>query len=324
MKRYLGFLIGLVTILGLGLLGWLNRYNLYDAFRLYHYKPPVAIVQLADQTTMTPRARRLFYVYHPVIENSMAFNQDCQVTEQAIVLGCTVINKGIYLYDVKDPELNGVEQVTAAHEMLHIVYSRLSHSELSYINNLVLTTYNQLAPSNSVLKGEYQSYLKTEGSGAVLNELHSVLGTEISQLPPTLENYYKQFFTNRQVIVNYASHYENLFLQRQQMVEQDDQQLSTWQQTIGSDESQLQLENQQLASHLAQLNQLRSSDQVDAYNNSVASYNQEVVTYNNLINQTKQLINQYNNLLAVRNSIALSENKLVQSISSLPSTITAQ
>jgi flagellar biosynthesis/type III secretory pathway protein FliH len=324
MKHATGWLIGLVAVILIATLGWFNRYNIYDWYRLHDYTPPTAIIQLANQTTMTPYARKLFYVYHPIIEGSAAFNQDCQVTAQAIVLGCTAINKGIWLYNVQTPQLNGVEQVTAAHEMLHVAYSRLSSSKLKYINNLVMATYNKLAPNDPLLRSEYQSYLKTEGAGAVPNELHSVLGTEISKLPSALETYYAQYFTNRQAIVNYANSYEGAFTQRQAQVQKDDQQLSTWQKEISSDEQTLQTEDQQIQAQSAQLNQERSSGQTNAYNSGVPAYNQAVDSYNTLIGQTKQLIDQYNTLVASRNSIAVSEDKLIQSISSLPSSISSQ
>ena len=324
MNKTLGWGIGLTVLIAVGLLTWVNRYNIYDSYRLYDYTPPNAIVQLANQTTMTPYAKKLFYVYHPIIENSNDFNKDCQVTEAAIVLGCTSINRGIWLYNVSDPQLNGVEQVTAAHEMLHVGYSRLSPSELKYINGLIIATYNKLAPTDPLLKTEYQSYLKTEGQGAVDNELHSVLGTEISTLPPALESYYSRYFTNRQVIVNYANQYEDVFTERQQQVQQDDQQLNSWQQQISSDETQLQSQNQQIQAQLTQLNQLKANGQTDEYNSQIPAYNSAVDTYNALVDSTKQLITGYNQLVVSRNSIAISEDKLIQSISSLPSSIKGQ
>lgn len=324
MKRVLGWVIGLGVVAGLVFLGWLNRYNIYDEYRLYDYTPPPAIVTLANQTTMTPYARKLFYVYHPTIEGAVAFNKDCQVTEQAIVLGCTSINRGIWLYNVTDPRINGVEQVTAAHEMLHVAYSRLSPSELKYVNNLVMTTYYKLAPTDPLLKTEYQSYLKTEGAGAVPNEMHSVLGTEVGTLPPALESYYKQYFTNRQAIVAYANQYEGVFTQREQEVKSDDQQLSSWQQQINTNEQALQAQYQQIQSQQSQLNQLKASNQINAYNSEVDTYNNNVDSYNNLINQTKSIISGYNQLIITRNAIAVQEDDLIKSISSLPNTIPTQ
>lgn len=323
-RQGLGWLITIIVIIVAVGLSWLNRYNIYDEYRLYNYNPPATIVTLANQTTMTPYARKLFYVYHPTIEGAKAFNQDCNVTEQAIVLGCTAINKGIWLYNVQDPQLNGVEQVTAAHEMLHVAYSRLSPSKLKYINNLVVSTYNKLAPTDPLLKSEYNSYLKTEGQGAVDNELHSVLGTEVSVLPPALENYYKTYFTNRQAIVNYADQYEDVFTQRQKSVSTDDQQLATWQQQISSNEQTLQTKYQTIQSAQAQLNSLKNSGQISEYNSQIDSYNQSVDSYNSLVDQTKTLISNYNQLVTTRNAIAVQEDDLIKSISSLPSTITSQ
>jgi hypothetical protein len=320
----LATLITAVLLIGLVFLAWINRYNIYDEYRLYNYTPPTSIVSLANQTTMTPYARKLFYVYHPVFENANVFNQDCNVTEQAIVLGCTQINKGIWLYNVQDSQLNGIEQVTAAHEMLHVGYSRLSPSKLKYINNLVMSTYYKLAPTDPLLKSEYESYLKTEGAGAVPNEMHSVLGTEVAVLPPALENYYKIYFTNRQAIVNYANQYESVFTSRQKAVQTDDSQLSAWQLTINSNEASLKTQYQQITAAQAQLNTYKSSGQISAYNSGVDSFNNLVENYNSLVDQTKSLITQYNNLVITRNAIAVQEDNLIQSISSLPNTISTK
>jgi hypothetical protein len=239
-------------------------------------------------------------------------------------LGFTAINKVLYLYSVNDPVLTGVEQVTAAHELLHIGYSRLSSSELKYVNGLVLSTYNNLAPTYPLLNSEYQSYLKGEGAGAVANEMHSVLGTEIGNLPQPLEDYYKKYFTNRQAIVNYANNYEKVFTQRQSQVAQDDKQMLLWQQQINTNQQQLQLDETQLQSQQNILNQQKNNGQAETYNNSVNSYNFAVSKYNILVAQTKSLISQYNQLVVDRNNLANSEDKLIQSISSLPNTISSQ
>ncbi len=320
----LGWLITLLAIIGLVILGWVNRYNIYDEYRLFNYTAPASIATLADQTTMTPYARKLFYVYHPTIENAAAFNQDCSVTEQAVVLGCTSINKGIWLYNVQDPELNGVEQVTAAHETLHVAYSRLSPSELKYVNNLVMSAYNSLAPTNPQLKSEHDSYLKTEGPGSIPNEMHSVLGTEVSVLPSALENYYKTYFTNRQAIVNYANQYENAFTQRQKIVQADDNQLNAWHQQILVNKQTLQDQNQQILAQQTQLNQLRDSGQISAYNSGVDSFNKSIENYNSLVAQTRSLISNYNQLVVSRNAVAFQVNNLSKEINSQPSTISGK
>jgi hypothetical protein len=317
-------LVVLLIIIGVGLLVINKRLALSDWLRLYDYTPSSAIANLATEDTMTPYARHLFYVYHPTLEDSTEFNRDCTVSEQAIVLGCTVIGQGIYLYQVDNVTLNGVEQVTAAHEMLHVAYSRLSTKERNYIDGLVMSTYNKLSKSDPLLGQEEQDYLKTEGQGAVANELHSVLGTEVANLPPALENYYKQYFSDRQTIVNYATSYESVFTNAKQEISADDTQLSSWQTTIKNNEATLTSEDQQIDSQRQTLVQLQSSGQTSQYNSEVSAFNESVSSYNNLATATRQLINQYNQLVETRNNIATQEDQLVNSISSLPSTIPTQ
>ncbi len=323
-SKGLGLLITILVVIGLVFIGWANRFNIYNELRLYGYNPPASIVQLADQTTMTPYARKLFYVYHPAVQNSENFNQNCKVAEQAEVLGCTVIYKGIYLYNVQEPELNGVEQVTAAHETLHAIYSQLSASNKKHVDSMVMSAYSQLSSTNPTLKTEYDLYVKSEGVSSIPNEMHSILGTTVATLPSDLEAYYKKYFTDRQTIVNYYNTYEAAFTQRQQAVKTDDIQLNSWQATITANRQTLQTQGQALQAQQAQLNSLRSSNQIAAYNAGVSSYNQAVDSYDNLVEQTKSLISQYNALIVSRNAIAVQENNLIKSISSQPSTITTQ
>ena len=46
---------------------WLARFEVYDWWKLKNYTPPSEVVQLAQETTMTDKARRLFYVHKPQI-----------------------------------------------------------------------------------------------------------------------------------------------------------------------------------------------------------------------------------------------------------------
>jgi hypothetical protein len=114
-----------LLVLWLALLGATayNRQNIIDWWRLWNYQAPAAIAQLATQDTMTAYARRIFYVNNAALDSKTVFSKQCPNNggEQTIVLGCYHSNQaGIFLLGVTDPRLNGVEQVTAAHEMLHV------------------------------------------------------------------------------------------------------------------------------------------------------------------------------------------------------------
>jgi hypothetical protein len=302
---------------------WHNRWWLYDEYKLYGYNPPPAIAAIASEDQLTNYSKTLLYVYHPALDNKTDFNNDCKVMPDTTVLGCTIINRGIYLYNIQDPTLNGIVQVTTAHEMLHVAYSRLSGKQLQTINRLVISTYNKLAPNNPELKSEYDSYLKTEGPGALDNEMHSILGTEIANLPPALENYYKQYFKNRQLIVNFTNQYQSVFLARKAAVASDDQQLSSLKSQIDSLFATLSSELASLKSQQSSLNALQANGNYSEYNNQVDAYNSLVNLYNSQIPTYQDLVDSYNTLVAQRNLIAISENKLSNEINSLSATAPA-
>src|SRR5665213_1897181 len=98
--------------------------DISDWFKLRNYTPPASVKAFAVADTMTPYAIHMFYINHPAVESNVsAFRAKCAIAEQTIVLGCyRGLEQGIEIYNVKDPRLNGVQQVTAAHEMLHAAY----------------------------------------------------------------------------------------------------------------------------------------------------------------------------------------------------------
>ncbi len=122
------YCLRIIAVLGVALA---NRQGIYDWLRLRGYDPPSAVVKLADQDGMKDYTRHLFYLNRPqLLSDVSSFRQACTQSENTIVLGCYHPGEdGIYIYDVQDPKLSGVEQVTAAHEVLHAVYERLSDSD---------------------------------------------------------------------------------------------------------------------------------------------------------------------------------------------------
>jgi hypothetical protein len=118
-------LVILLAIVAFPVVAIANVQAIEDWWNLRGYSPPAEIAKLAAEDTMTPKAQRLFYVNHPqLISDKAQFRQACPLSEQTIVLGCYYhiqgsIKEGIALSDITDNRLNGVEEVTAAHETLH-------------------------------------------------------------------------------------------------------------------------------------------------------------------------------------------------------------
>ncbi len=298
-----------------------QRQALYDQWRLYNYVAPTAVANLATQDTMTAYARRIFYVNHPKITSGSDFSLSCPNNggEKTIILGCYHGGQlGITLLAVNDPLLNGVEQVTAAHEMLHSAYDRLSSSEKKRVDTM-LQDYYQTGLKDQRIVSILDAYRKSEPND-VVNEMHSIFGTEISNLPPSLEQYYKRYFTNRAQVAAFAAHYQSEFTSRQAFISSASAQLVVLKSQIDSLESDLAVKLAAINTERSRLDALRHSDPA-AYNASIASYNQLVDSYNVEVNRLQALINQYNTLVDRMNAVALEENQLVKELSGTSTTI---
>ena len=303
---------GVVIAIGVGLL---HARDIQDWWKLRDYHPPAAISNLADETTMTAKARRYFYVTHPSIEDRQAFNQNCKVDhEQTIVLGCYVSSsQSIYIFNVDDNRLNGVEEVTAAHEMLHAAYARLGQDQKTKLDAM-LEQQMKLLSGDSHLQDLIAIYNKQE-PGQLLNEMHSILGTEYGHLEPNLEAYYSQYFTNRQAVVDYANSYKSVFNQMQTQITQDEQLLRDLKQSISQAETSIAQQRSQLDTEITRLNSLRQTNP-EAYNAAIPAYNTQVDQYNLAVSRYKNLIDQYNNLVKSHNNIAIDYNNLSHELDS--------
>ena len=318
---------GLVTLIILFLVvggGWLKRSALYDWMRLRNYQPPSQVMQLEAETSMTPPASRLFYVNHPKILDKDNFNTKCPNNggEQTIVLGCYHGHQtGIFLFTVSDPQLNGVMQVTAAHEMLHAIYDRLSPKQKNYINRLLRDYYDNDLQDPRLLT-TIAAYQKSEPND-LLNEMHSIFGTEVVKLPASLETYYAQYFSNRTKVVSYSQQYESAFSSRKasadsimQRINAIKQQLDALQPELDNRVSDLKNRRQDLESSLHS-----TQPEVDAYNAKVNIYNDELGQYKGRVEFYNQLIVDHNQLVADYQRIAVEASQLIKELDSRSSTV---
>ncbi len=296
----------LMMAIWVGLLGLLlvNRVRISDWWRLRNYQPPVAISHLADQDTMNDYARHLFYLNNPQLPTTVtSFREFCPENKDTIVLGCYHSGEnGIYIYNVSDPTLAGVQQVTAAHETLHAVYARLSAKDRTYVNGL-LEDYYLHGLRDPHVQSEIKIYKQTE-PGAVMDEMHSTFGTEIANLPAPLEAYYQRYFAKRSVIVAFEQQYEGAFTSRQTAVTRDDQQLGAMKQQIDAQETALTTGLNKIRSDQSKLSGLLNAGQTAGYNAAIPAYNNEVDGYNGGVAALRSTISTYNQLVVARNLIA--------------------
>jgi len=277
----------LVLLGGLGVV-WTQRQNIYDWSRLRDYSPSIGITQLATDTTMNDTARKIFYVQHPELNDRDAFNQHCQgFGEHTIVLGCYAPLQGIYLFDVQDPRLTGVEQVTAAHEMLHAAYDRLSNNDRKHIDVLTQQVFEQ--QTDERLKNTIEAYRQRDPA-VVPNELHSIIGTEVRKLPQELEDYYSRYFANRAQIVGFADQYAGVITERRTQADNLELEINGLKNEIDQLEKTLQEQQDDLEHDRAGIT---TQSQANAFNARVAAYNSYIHQLNDLIARHNQLVDEY-------------------------------
>ena len=229
-----------------------NRQFVVDQLSVWQYKPNADVISLASRSGMSDEGKFYFFAAQPAVEEAQEFNKQCDRKEDTTaILGC-YNGRNIYIYNVTNQSIDGIREVTAAHEMLHAAYDRLGGSEKARVNALLETEYAKLK-TDAKLAERMAFYDRTE-PGERDNELHSVIGTEVVSVSPELEKYYTKYFSDRSKVTALHQKYAAVF---------DD----------------LQNRSQVLINKLTDLN--KSIEQnTTSYNKDVAKLNQDIESFN--------------------------------------------
>ena len=288
--------------------------QLLDEFRAQQYTPSSHISAIEQRVTLTSAGRRIFYATSPEVQDSGQFNGSCHSVERTTaILGCYYRDR-IYLYNVQNSELDGALDVTAAHELLHAAYARLSTFEQRKVDGLVRAAYQKV--KNEPTLKRLMEYYKQAEPGAEINELHSILGTTIANLDSELERYYARYFTNRASIVTLNQRYTQVFSEL-------DQQATSLKAKISAEESSLKTETDAYQNELNQLNSDIQSFNQRAVSGDFSSHefyatrsalSGRVASLNNQQNQLNTRISAYNTMIAEYNKLAVRAQQLNQSM----------
>lgn len=188
-----------------------------DQVTVWQYEPGPAVQAHVERLGLTEHGEFLYYASKPSVESSMDFAESCPAHEGEDgfgILGCYVpSDKTIYLYDVTDERLDGTEEITAAHEMLHAAWDRIGPDERSKLSALLEAEYAKHS-SDAAFAERMAIYARIE-PGEHANELHSILGTEVAELGTELEEYYAQYFTDRQAVTSLHAAANAVFVELQ-------------------------------------------------------------------------------------------------------------
>ncbi len=243
-----------------------NPQRLSDQIAVWRYEPSATIAAYAERTDMTDEGRFLFYASRPAVMNGDDFDRICAAhLEDVGVLGCYVhADRRIYLFDVTDERLDGIEEVVAAHEMLHAAWARMSDDERERIGGL-LEAEVAARPDDTALAETLAFYAQVE-PGQRANELHSILGTEYRNLGAELSTYYDRYFADRSVVVSLQEQSNAVFEQQQAEIDALVTQLDALRASIDADYAAYNAGYDQLNADILAFNARAASGAFESYN----------------------------------------------------------
>jgi DNA repair exonuclease SbcCD ATPase subunit len=226
--------------------------------------------------------------------------------------------------------LQGIMEVTAAHEMLHAAYDRLSDADRERLGEKLKRAARRVQDPRllKVLK-EYE----TNQPNIFVNELHSHLGTELQDLgDPELEEHYEQYFENRQQVVALARQSQSSLAKLDAIaktlkpeIDRLEKDLKTQAQTIKQIDLDLKagLESLELmksdllnlkerAEQSFRLTPTGNAELIASFESTKARFNDEVANHNEQVRLNQDRIAEYNNQLDVYKKKIKAYNELAQ------------
>ena len=203
-KRNLVWWILLAVLIIVAVAVVLNREWLRDFYRGVTYQPSSEMARIRSDLGLTEQGEFLFNATQPELNDAEEFNGYCRGdANETAVLGC-YRNGNIYIYDIIDKRLDGIRELTSAHELLHAKWARMSDDEKKALVEPLTRTFET---NQNFLEDEINQYDTSEKQ----EELYVRAGTEVADLPEALEKHYAIVFKNQDKIVSYYNKYINVF-----------------------------------------------------------------------------------------------------------------
>lgn len=265
------------------------------------YEPSEDMAALISELSLTEDGRRIMNATRPELQEAEQFNANCNndkdASDSSSTLGCYSDGR-IYVYNMTRSELNGIRQVTLAHEFLHAVWQRIGKSE----QNALRESLNSACDANE----DIRKHLELYGEDERLNELHSVVGTQISpnEMPEKLREHYAKYFSEHSKIAKYYNDYHAVFVEADNKIKTLKTQIAEHREKIQVMKSEYMAANAALSQDINDFNSRSRSGGFTSQEQFITERHalldrQEAqrVAYQNLtdyISETNLLISEYN------------------------------
>jgi hypothetical protein len=249
MTWWQGLMVGVAALLAIalpvsgGIYYGANARLIADRQSVADFTPSENISSLVERADLNEVGTFLFYTSHPELNTATEFNTACGIRPEQFLLGCYT-GETIHLYDVTEERLDGLREVTAAHEMLHAAFDRLDEESQERLGVLLEEAY-EAHGDDPELEARMDAYAVSQ-PGTRITELHSIVGTEFAELDPELESYYERYFTDRSIVVGLHAAYMKVFSDLEQQTTDLSNQILALADEIDADTSAFNADQTQL------------------------------------------------------------------------------
>ena len=304
--------LGLVVVVAIVLA--LNRQWFSDFMRGVGYQPVGEMERIMQDLDLTGRGEFLFRAARPELSLRDGFNATCRSMgdEEMAVLGCYT-DGTIYVYNIDAAELDGIRELTTAHELLHVVWERMSDSEKQNLDAALTSTLNN---NWDVLGEELEAYEANERQ----EELFVRAGTEVADLPTELEKVYGEVFNEQDKIVSFYDRYIGVFKAMETEMEELSRQMETIENQVGNINVEYEGRMNTLNNEIDAFN--ACAETAGCFESESEFYARRAALVNEqdalgvLYEQLDSLVNQYNDLVERYNADVIRTDELNQMMNS--------
>jgi chromosome segregation ATPase len=249
------------------------------------------------------------------VDEKSSFLRDCPEPEDAaaLVLGC--YDGRIFVLRVTDPDLVGVMTVTAAHEMLHAAFEEMPADERrEVVRRLEAHLERRGDPKIEELLALYEEL----EPGARGNELHSLVGTQVRDLPRALERHYAKLFSDRDELVDAFEDYQAVFDFLQANADRLSGELDAMRTQLDTLQAEGDAAGVEADRLYDEIQRLRAQGRINESNGLVGAQNAAADRANSLGAEYNALVGQYNAKVTELNELALYTSRKYDEISPVP------
>ena len=273
--------------------------------------------EASERATLTTTARALLEMKTTTVEEKAGFATSCPETDEqtVFVFGC-FDGDHLHILRIDAPDLDGLMAVSLAHEMLHAAYRSLTEVERMRVDAMTARAFAAITDQH--FRALIASYDELE-PGQRANELHSLLATEIKVLPADLEEWYANWFSDRQQVVSAYEAFDSTVRPLADRARSLEARYAQIESELNGMEGRYSAAMTRADALTSQIDDLRAQGRIAESNALVSAQNGAVNEVNSIVRRHNALVSEINSIANEHNSVADRYREIFDALSAVPS-----